>query len=284
MTDGRIEQLGELLIRNGPALVLTGAGCSTRSGIPDYRNREGEWKHKPPVLFDDFVRHKRTRQRYWAGSMNGWPRFERARPNPGHHGLARLERHGYVDTLITQNVDGLHRQAGSRNVIDLHGSLATVTCLHCSARFPRQAIQQDLTETNGEFVQETAGAAPDGDALMRQRDYSTFREPRCVDCGGILKPDVVFFGEAIPASRVAAAMKALNSAGCLLVAGSSLMVYSGYRYCREAVRRGLPLVVINHGKTRADDILNMKIDGECGAMLADLAGLLAHPATERKLA
>jgi len=265
--DRRADALAEFLQRHGPALVLTGAGCSTASGIPDYRDRDGAWKHNPPVLFNDFVRNEPVRKRYWAGSMNGWPRISSALPNPAHHALARLERRGVVHTLVTQNVDDLHARAGSRSLVELHGNLKTVICLQCGSRLSRADMQQALVENNESFRQQAAVSAPDGDANLDGVDYLSFRVPACHQCGGILKPEVVFFGESVPRARTQHCLQALASAGCLLAAGTSLMVFSGYRYCREARRRGLPVIAVNLGRTRADSELTMKVEADCGSML-----------------
>lgn len=273
-----IERLADILASHGPALVLTGAGCSTRSGIPDYRDENGDWKHRRPVLFEDFVRHDHVRRRYWAGSMNGWQRIETARPNPAHQSLARLEYSGYIHTLVTQNVDGLHGKAGSRRLIELHGNLEKVICLQCETCYSRSRLQELLLEANHNFLQDQTAMAPDGDARVDAGDYPEFIVPECMQCGGILKPDVVFFGENIPSERRNDCHKALEKAGCLLVTGSSLMVFSGYRYCREAAKRGMPVAAINLGRTRADNFLDLKINAECGAVLAILSELLQTPA------
>jgi len=263
----RADTLAEFLQRHGPALVLTGAGCSTASGIPDYRDRDGAWKHNPPVLFNEFVGKEPVRKRYWAGSMNGWPRIAAALPNPAHHALAQLERHGFIHTLVTQNVDDLHARAGSRSLVELHGNLKTVICLQCGSRLSRAAMQQALEENNIVFRQQSAASAPDGDANLNGFDTSSFRIPACHQCGGILKPDVVFFGESVPRSRTEHCLQALASANCLLAAGTSLMVFSGYRYCREARQRGLPVIAVNLGRTRADGELTMKVEADCGSIL-----------------
>lgn len=282
MDTNSIERLAEILGNNGPALVLTGAGCSTRSGIPDYRDENGDWKHRQPVMFGDFVKQDHVRRRYWAGSMNGWHRIETARPNPAHQSLARLEHSGYVHALITQNVDGLHGKAGNRNLIELHGNLEKVICLQCGVLYSRSRIQKWLLETNHDFLQKTTAVAPDGDALLGERNYSKFNVPACMQCGGILKPDVVFFGENIPSERRTECREALKKAGCLLVAGSSLMVFSGYRYCREAAKRGIPVAAINSGRTRGDDLYDLKINDECGSVLNILEEYLRIPHLDRQ--
>jgi NAD-dependent SIR2 family protein deacetylase len=276
------DRLAESLLRHGPALVLTGAGCSTASGIPDYRDRNGDWKHSPPVMFNDFVRNETTRKRYWAGSMNGWPRIQAARPNPAHHALSLLERGGFIHTLLTQNVDGLHHRAGSRSVIELHGNLKSVICLRCGTKTPRSAIQAQLMKANAAFRQAAAAVAPDGDAVPGGLDYDSFETPVCDRCSGILKPEVVFFGEAVPRSRTEFSLRALAAAGCLLTAGTSLMVFSGYRYCLEARRRSIPVIAVNLGHTRADGELDLKIEADCGRLLTAIAERLCPREDHRR--
>jgi NAD-dependent SIR2 family protein deacetylase len=273
----QVDRLAGFIRRHGPALVLTGAGCSTASGIPDYRDRDGEWRHGPPVMFDDFVNNEAARRRYWVRSMNGWPRILAARPNAAHHALSRLEDAGFLHTLVTQNVDDLHRCAGSRNLIELHGNLKYVLCLQCGARLDRDTLQQQLLQNNTHYQEGIAAAAPDGDAVLAVEDLSRFTVPACRRCGGMLKPDVVFFGESIPRPRVEASLRALVSSGCLLVIGTSLMVYSGYRYCREARRRGIPVIAVNLGRTRADDEFSLKIEADCGEVLTSLGQGMCPP-------
>jgi NAD-dependent SIR2 family protein deacetylase len=265
------DRLADLLLQHGPTLVLTGAGCSTASGIPDYRDRDGEWRHGPPVMFDDFVNNEAARRRYWARSMNGWPRILAARPNAAHHALSRLEDAGFLHTLVTQNVDDLHRRAGSRNLVELHGNLKSVVCLQCGERLDRNDLQQRLLQDNPGFQRDMSATAPDGDAVLAVEDLSRFTVPACRRCGGILKPDVVFFGESIPRTRVQTSLQALALSGCLLVIGTSLMVFSGYRYCREARRRGLPVFAVNLGRTRADGEYRLKIEADCGGILTALS-------------
>ncbi|HQY71960.1 MAG TPA: NAD-dependent protein deacetylase, partial [Pseudomonadales bacterium] len=222
-------------VRQHPRLVvLTGAGCSTPSGIPDYRDARGNWKPGPPVLGAQFVRELPARQRYWARSLNGWPRFRAAEPNAAHRALASLEQRGHVRHLITQNVDGLHQRAGSRAVTELHGSLARVRCLGCDAVCARAEVQRVLERDNPGFRNLDAAPAPDGDAQLETQRLGGFRVPDCPRCGGTLKPDVVFFGESVPAPTVAACLDAIAQADALLCVGTSLMVYSGFRFCRHA--------------------------------------------------
>ncbi|MEO6800540.1 MAG: NAD-dependent protein deacetylase [Rhodanobacter sp.] len=256
-------------IESHPRLfVLTGAGCSTESGIPDYRDREGEWKRSPPVTLQAFMHELATRQRYWARSMIGWPRFGHALPNTAHYALAQLEHDGQIDLLVTQNVDRLHQRAGSERVIDLHGRLDEVRCMGCDWRLSRDAFQQLLIERDPSWQQLDAAAAPDGDADLEGQDFSRFEVPPCPHCGGIVKPDVVFFGEGVPRERVDAATQAWRKADAVLVVGSSLMVYSGYRFVQAAARAGKPVAALTLGRTRADSLLSLKIDASCSDGLA----------------
>ena len=250
--------------------VLTGAGCSTDSGIPDYRDADGGWKRAQPVTYQAFMGEELTRKRYWARSLVGWRRFGKALPNATHHALARLERLGKLELLLTQNVDGLHQQAGNQNVVDLHGRLDTVRCMSCEQRSPRHALQQALLALNPQWIELDASDAPDGDADLDGHDFSTFNVPLCPHCGGILKPDVVFFGENVPRDRVATAMQALDAADAVLVVGSSLMVFSGYRFAHAAAKAGKPVAVVNLGRTRADPLLSLKVEQPCAEALAFL--------------
>ncbi len=259
--------LGRLIERAGPVAVVTGAGVSTASGIPDYRDRNGDWKHARPVQYADFVSRAEVRQRYWARSFAGWRRIANARPNPAHTALASLEAEGKVNTLITQNVDGLHHRAGSRRVIDLHGRLQTVRCMRCGVSICREQWQMQLAAANPAWRSDTDYFAPDGDAKLQDEDVSDFVAPDCESCGGFVKPDVVFFGENVPKDRVASAFEALDRAEALLVVGSSLMVYSGYRFARRAADMGKPIAIVNRGRTRADDVATLKIDADCGDIL-----------------
>lgn len=260
--------LAEFVAAHRRLFVLTGAGCSTDSGIPDYRDRHGDWKRTQPVTYQAFVGDRATRQRYWARSLIGWRRFGAAQPNATHRALARLEQQGGLSLLLTQNVDGLHQAAGSENVLDLHGRLDQVRCLACELRLPRADFQTALQAMNPAWAQLDAAYAPDGDADLENQDFAAFRVPACPRCGGMLKPDVVFFGENVPRNRVASAMQALADADAVLVVGSSLMVYSGYRFVHAAVRAGKPVAAVNLGRTRADPLLSLKIEQPCAEALA----------------
>lgn len=263
-------RLADFCSRHPRLLVLTGAGCSTASGIPAYRNEQGEWQHPAPVQYQDFVRSARVRQRYWARSAVGWSRIRRAMPSPVHGALAALENAGRIERLVTQNVDGLHQAAGSSAVVDLHGRLDQVRCLACGLRIGRAGFQSALLTANPGWQPGPANSAPDGDARLPDPDSSQFEVPGCPGCGGTLKPDVVFFGESVPRERVAQAQAALARADALLVVGSSLMVYSGYRFAREARRLGRPIAAINLGRTRADELLQLKCNSDCNAALPAL--------------
>ncbi len=257
------DSFAEFLSKTNTLAVLSGAGVSTASGIPDYRDRNGDWKHSQPIQFNDFVRTANTRKRYWARSYIGWQRFSAARPNAGHHALADLEASGKVDTLITQNVDRLHQAAGSDRVIDLHGDLRNVRCVECRGTQPRAEFQQDLKALNPTWHAEVFRYKPDGDAELADNSHDNFIVPDCRRCKGIVKPDVVMFGEAVPKVRVDRAMAAVGRADALLVVGSSLMVFSGFRFAREAQALQKPIVIVNQGRTRADDIATLKLEVDC---------------------
>ncbi len=254
--------------RHRRLFVVTGAGCSTASGIPDYRDLHGQWKRPQPIAFQAFMGDEAVRRRYWARSLVGWRRFGQARPNAVHAALAALEAAGRVQLLLTQNVDRLHQAAGSRAVIDLHGRLDRVRCMACALRYDRAAFQRALEASNPDWTDLQAGIAPDGDADLDGVDFSGFRVPACPACGGLLKPDVVFFGENVPRPRVDTAMAHLQRSDAVLVVGSSLMVWSGFRFVREAAQRGLPVAALNRGHTRADDLLALKVEQDCADALA----------------
>jgi NAD-dependent SIR2 family protein deacetylase len=252
--------------------VLTGAGCSTASGIPDYRDADGQWKRTPPVTYQAFTGDALVNARYWARSLVGWPRIGQAQPNAAHHALAQWQCRGGLSQLVTQNVDGLHQCAGSQAVIDLHGRLDEVVCLSCLAKESRAALQRRLIEGNPDWARLSAATAPDGDADLDGLDFAAFQVPVCEACGGMLKPDVVFFGENVPRARYEAARAALESSDAVLVVGSSLMVYSGFRFVRQAHKRGVPIAIVNRGQTRADDLACLKLDSDCVAVLPQALG------------
>jgi len=265
-----VESLAAFIERHPRLFVLTGAGCSTESGIPDYRDTDGEWKRRPPIMFQQFVGNEAARKRYWARSLVGFRRMRHARPNEAHLSLASLEQRGRIVQLVTQNVDGLHQAAGSQNVIDLHGRIDTVRCLQCDRRSSRERLQQELEHRNPDFASLDALEAPDGDADLDDVAFESFDVPACDACGGLLKPDVVFFGEGVPGERVRRAMAAVEACDAMLVVGSSLMVYSGYRFATAAAEAGKPIAAINLGRTRADDILALKISERCANALRQL--------------
>jgi NAD-dependent SIR2 family protein deacetylase len=242
---------------------------STDSGIPDYRDERGAWKGREPIQYRDFVSSDAARRRYWARSMLGFPLLARATPNAAHHALAELEARQGLLLLVTQNVDGLHRCAGSTRVVDLHGRIDQVRCLGCGALTSRAGLQSELTARNPDFMSISAAAKPDGDAELSEVDYQRFELVDCAACGGILKPHVVFFGENVPAERVTSAMAALEQARLLLILGTSLMVYSGFRFARAAARLGLPIAIVNRGVTRADELSMLKIQGNVGDVLCE---------------
>lgn len=252
----------------GRVFVLTGAGVSTGSGIPDYRDAGGEWKRPPPVTYQALIGDTATYRRYWARSFVGWPGFSSAQPNASHRALAAFEAMDRCTALVTQNVDALHQRAGSRAVIDLHGRLDRVVCLGCGEDSAREALQARMHGSNMDWRPRDAATAPDGDADIDAAAVERFSPPHCETCGGLLKPDVVFFGENVPRARYAQAVAALEAAEAMLVVGSSLMVYSGFRFARMAKERGLPLAVLNRGRTRADALVDLKLEGECGSVLA----------------
>ena len=255
-------------------VVLTGAGCSTASGIPDYRDEHGEWKRRPPVMFQAFRSQDSTYRRYWARAYAGWPRFAAAEPGAAHHAFAAWERAGSLSCLVTQNVDGLHQRAGHQEVIDLHGRLDVVVCLTCRSHTPRGSLQAALSAANPHWSP-AAASAPDGDADIDNAAIESFDPPRCDHCGGLLKPDVVFFGENVPVARYEQARDAVAGADALLVAGSSLMVYSGFRFVQQAHEAGLPIAIVNRGRTRGDLLAHLKIEADVGEVLTQAVGATA---------
>jgi NAD-dependent SIR2 family protein deacetylase len=268
------EQLDRLqqLMADRPFAVLTGAGISTPSGIPDYRDNQGVRRGRQPMMYQEFLAAPEARRRYWARAMLGWPRVRVASPNAAHEALASLQGSRQIGGLITQNVDTLHDQAGSHDVIELHGSLHRVLCLDCGQRSERDAIQRVMEAQNPYLAGVDAVQAPDGDTLLDPAFEARFQVPHCPHCGAArMKPDVVFFGENVAAVTAARALAAVEDAAGLLVVGSSLMAYSAFRLCRAVVDQGKPLIAINLGKTRADEILQMKIAGSCEQLLPLLA-------------
>lgn len=267
------------LLRGRRIVALAGAGCSTESGIPDYRGSDAELRKRSPIQYGEFVGRAEARTRYWSRSTIGWPRFSAKRPNPAHDALARLEAAGSVRGIITQNVDGLHHAAGSRRVVELHGSLASVRCLDCAGLTSRDRVQERILAMNPGWIERLErrtsrarlASAPDGDAEIPAWALEGFRVPDCGACGGVLKPDVVLFGENVPKDRVDEAWRLFEEGDALLVLGSSLTVYSGRRFVYRAVRDRVPIVVINIGATRADDVAAVKVEARLGHVLPGLA-------------
>lgn len=259
--------------------VLTGAGMSTDSGIPDYRGPDSPPSN--PMTIAQFTSDPVFRQRYWARNHVGWRHMDDTRPNAGHRALARLEEAGVVMGLITQNVDLLHTKAGSRRVVNLHGTYAQVVCLSCGYTMSRAALADELEALNPGFIEraERVGGiavAPDADAVVT--DTSSFRYLDCPRCGGMLKPDIVYFGESVPKERVQQAFSLVDEADALLVAGSSLTVFSGYRFVRHAAAAGKPIAIVNRGPTRGDALATVKLEAGCSELLTLLAGELTAPA------
>lgn len=276
------EQVGRLadLLRRHTVCLLTGAGCSTESGIPDYRAEGTLQRARNPIQFRQFLTDERGRQRYWARSMMGWPRFRAAEPNGAHLGARQLELAGVVTGIVTQNVDRLHLRAGSKTTVELHGALEEVVCLDCGALEHRDDLQARLVAVNPGFLAAVAQLAPDGDVDLIEsetgrRALDQFRVPSCRRCLGIIKPNVVFFGEGVPRVTVDAAFAHYERADALLVAGSSLAVYSGFRLVRKARQDKKPVFVINVGATRADEVAQLKVSGAVGHVFTRLAELIA---------
>jgi NAD-dependent SIR2 family protein deacetylase len=263
------------VVRAGDVAVLSGAGLSTESGIPDYRGPTGRARRADPMSYQVFVGAEADRRRYWARSHLGWRTIDRARPNAGHDAVARLERLGLLGGIITQNVDGLHQAAGAHDVVDLHGSLARVVCLGCRQLTSRHALDRRLRLANPDWDATVGVVNPDGDAVVAAADIERFQVVDCASCGGLLKPDVVFFGENVPRPRVDDCYAIVDSASALLVLGSSLTVASGYRFARHAAKLGIPVLIVNQGATRADPLAHASLDAPLGRTLTALVSQLA---------
>ncbi|HEY6844209.1 MAG TPA: Sir2 family NAD-dependent protein deacetylase [Thermoanaerobaculia bacterium] len=240
--------LADFIAGSKHLVALTGAGCSTQSGIPDYRSPGGVWNGHKPVYYREFMRSEDVRRAYWQRSYEGWPRFSAARPNTTHFALAELESRGALEFLITQNVDDLHAEAGSQRLVQLHGRNRIVVCVDCGAEFARAEIQERI---------------------------ATEAIPACERCGGILKPHVVFFGETVPPARVSVAMQRVDEADALLVVGSSLQVWSGFRFVKRAAERGVPIAIVNIGPTRADHLATLRVESECGEALRNSISVIS---------
>ncbi|MCK8501095.1 NAD-dependent protein deacetylase [Myxococcus fulvus] len=270
-----VEALASLL-RGRRTVVLTGAGCSTESGIPDYRGPGTRARARNPIQHREFLQRPEVRARYWARSLLGWPRFAAARPNAAHQALAALEQGGQVRGLITQNVDRLHHAAGSSRIIELHGALARVRCLDCGAQEARVDLQERLLSLNPDFTHQVLELRPDGDAELSSEALQAFRVPECLRCGGTLKPDVVFFGDNVPAPTVADAFGLLEEGDALLVVGSSLAIYSGYRFLVRASERQVPIAILNLGECRGVELADLCIEASAGDVLPRLASRLTR--------
>ncbi|MFI2507160.1 NAD-dependent protein deacetylase [Streptomyces sp. NPDC018972] len=268
----------------GGVVVLSGAGISTESGIPDYRGEGGSLSRHTPMTYQDFTGSEQARRRYWARSHLGWRTFRRALPNAGHRAVAAFGRHGLLSGVITQNVDGLHQAAGSEGVVELHGGLDRVVCLSCGALSPRRALARRLAEANPGFAPVAAGINPDGDADLTDEQVGDFRVVPCAVCGGVLKPDVVFFGENVPPQRVEHCRALVREAASLLVLGSSLTVMSGLRFVRQAARAGTPVLIVNRDPTRGDRHAVTRVALPLGTALTTVADRLGIPVDGRTAA
>lgn len=258
------------LVAKGGVVVLSGAGLSTESGIPDYRGETGRLRRADPMTYQTFTGSAEARQRYWARSHIGWRHIAKAEPNAGHHAVAELQRQSLLDGIITQNVDGLHQAAGAQGVIELHGSLDRVRCLNCGRRISRDELHTRLQAANPAFEAQAATINPDGDAVLDESQVAGFQVVDCLTCGGILKPDVIFFGENVPKPRVEKCYALTEHANALLVLGSSLTVMSGLRFVHHATEHGVPTAIINHGPTRGDEHAHVRLDAPLGTTLSIL--------------
>lgn len=259
------------VIAEGSVVVLSGAGLSTESGIPDYRGASGSLRRATPMTYDEFVGSTEGRQRYWARSHIGWRTIARAHPNDGHHAVAALCAEGLVGGVITQNVDGLHQAAGTPGVVELHGSLDRVVCLDCRVTSPREDLDRRLHAANPAFTATAIRVNPDGDVELPDDQVRGFRLVACADCErGVLKPDVVFFGENVPKARVEQCYRMVDEAKALVVLGSSLTVMSGLRFVRYAAKAGKPVAIVNRGRTRGDEYAGIRVDVPLGAGLTEV--------------
>lgn len=268
-------QLAELVAAGG-VVVLSGAGVSTASGIPDYRGVTGRTRTAPPMQWADFAASEEARRRYWARGQVGFRRYAGIAPNPAHEAVAALEHAGLVEGVVTQNVDGLHTAAGSRRVVELHGSLAEVLCLDCGSREARDALQRRLDEANPWLAEVDAPVQADGDAVLEEAHVARFDLLGCLDCDGALRPDVVFFGEFVPRQRMARARELVEAASTLLVLGTSLAVGSGWLLVRHARRHGARVAIVNLGPTRGDALADVRVDADVVDVLPAVAGASAH--------
>ncbi|WP_031464326.1 NAD-dependent protein deacetylase [Sciscionella sediminilitoris] len=273
---GDLDAIEEAL-RTGGVLALSGAGISTESGIPDYRGETGSLRRHTPMTYEEFLHSVSGRRRYWARSHLGWRTIARARPNAGHHAVAGLRAAGRIGGVITQNVDGLHTSAGTPDVVELHGNLDRVICLGCSRYSEREALDRRLRAANPDFTATASEVNPDGDVELAEEIVREFTVVDCESCGGVLKPDVVFFGESVPRPRVAHCFGLVDRASAVLVLGSSLAVMSGLRFVRHAAKSGKPVLIVNNGVTRGDEHAVLRVQRPLGTALTELGARLAHP-------
>ncbi|MCY4358892.1 MAG: NAD-dependent protein deacetylase [Gammaproteobacteria bacterium] len=269
--EGTLSELQEFIANHPRLFVITGAGISCESGIPAYRDTKGNWQSRTPVQHSDFMSDPASRQSYWMRSFYGWPTVANAQPNQAHRALVRLEELGYIQTLVTQNIDRLHQKAGQKHVFDLHGRLDQVICMECDALHSRNDIQHWLREHNPRLDDLGAEPAPDGDAHIQDTLVHKLRIPNCSRCGGLLKPNVVFYGGSVEAKMIKHLSKILEQVDALLAVGTSLMVYSSYRFCKQARQMNIPLLCINEGLTRADNLFALKLADDCTDILNGLS-------------
>jgi NAD-dependent SIR2 family protein deacetylase len=267
--DERVARLAEWVADRG-VVVLSGAGLSTESGIPDYRGPSGAARPSSPMTYQTFTRDPIARRRYWARSHLGWRTIGEARPNAGHHAVARLQQLAVVDGIITQNVDGLHQAGGAHGVVELHGNLARIVCLDCGTPCPRAEHSARLTAANPDFAAAVSRINPDGDVELDDAELDDFTVVDCTQCGGMLKPDVVYFGETVPADRVARSFELVTGARTLLVLGSSLTVMSGRRFVLRAAKEGIRVAIVNQGVTRGEPYAGLTVDAPLGVVLPEL--------------
>lgn len=268
---GSADDLAGFIATHPRLFVITGAGISHASGIPTYRDEVGSWKSRTPIQHGEFIASEAVRQRYWARSFAGWPHVAQARPNAAHQALAQLEGNGYGQVLVTQNIDRLHQRAGQRRAVDLHGRLDQVLCLDCGALSAREDLQHWLQAHNPHLQSVQGALAPDGDAEVARELINDLRVPTCSRCDGTLMPNVVFYGGSVGRELVHMLVTELEQTDAVLVVGTSLMVFSGYRFCRHASARGIPIACVNQGLTRADELFTLKVSEDCGPVLASVA-------------
>jgi NAD-dependent SIR2 family protein deacetylase len=271
LSEAALEAVAGLLER-GDVLVLSGAGLSTESGIPDYRGPTGSLRKSLPMTYQTFVRDPLARQRYWARSQLGWRLIARAEPNDGHRAVAALQARGALSGVVTQNVDGLHQAGGAADVIELHGNLEQVVCLACLGKSPRTELDDRLRAANASWTAVASAVNPDGDVVLDEAAVASFRVVDCLGCGGVLKPDVVFFGENVPPAKVRHCYDLVERSRSMLVLGSSLAVMSGLRFVKRAASLGLPVAIVNQGWTRGDEHAAVRLDAPLGPTLTALVG------------